>query len=172
MHASVEPACGEASTPCAARRTKDVNEQTQRLLELFDSCDAQDRSELDFDKTGKCLKREYDLTVSEEAITTTPTGSLWTTQTRFRARGSSRSTNTSRPTPGARGEPVGSNSKLFEDRFTDGSLISLHTRFLDLSSSPSGLPRPHASVMRSTPVPLEDDFLFSTRLFNSTPHVL
>ena len=63
MHAAVEPVYSRGKY--AARRTKDVNEQTRRLLELFDSCDAQDSSELEVNQIGKCLKRGYDLTVSE-----------------------------------------------------------------------------------------------------------
>ena len=53
-----------------ARRaqSKRRSTQTQRLPELHDSCDAERRSELDVDKTGKCLQRDCHLTLSEEAV--------------------------------------------------------------------------------------------------------
>ena len=58
MHAAVEP----ASTPRAAQQK--VNEQTQRLLELFDN-DTEHRSELDASLIAKYLQREYHGTLSE-----------------------------------------------------------------------------------------------------------
>ena len=52
-----------------------------------------------------------------------------------------------------------SNFELFDDQFTDGSLISLHSRFLDRTLFTIGtFPRPHAFVIRSTPVPPEGEF--------------
>ena len=64
-----------------------------------------------------------------------------------------------------------SNIELFEDWFTDGSVVSRHS-----------LPRPttlfttgtftwqRVFVMRSTPILPQHDLLFSTRLFNPTSH--
>ena len=66
---------------------------------------------------------------------------------------------------------LGSNFEIFDHQFTDVSLVSLHSRFLNRTLFTIGtFPRPHAFVIRSTPVPPEDEFLFSTRLFNPTPH--
>ena len=56
MRPSNRPAA-DASTSRAAQ--KRVNDQTQRLLELIDSCDAEDRLELDVDQIGKCLQRDH-----------------------------------------------------------------------------------------------------------------
>ena len=47
----------DASTPEAAQQK--VNEQTQRLLELIDSCDAEDRLELDVSQIGKDIPRDH-----------------------------------------------------------------------------------------------------------------
>ena len=65
MRPSNRPAA-EASAPHAAQ--KKVNEQTQRLQEVFDSCDTEHLSELDVCQIGKCLQREHHLTLSEEVI--------------------------------------------------------------------------------------------------------
>ena len=65
---------------------------------------------------------------------------------------------------------LGSNFEIFDHQFTDVSLVSLHS-----------LPRPDALHDRDVPpatclchalnpCPHEDDLLFSTRLFNPTPH--
>ena len=61
MDAAVKPACGRGKR--AARGAKEVNKQTQRLLEHFDSCNTEHRSELDVDKLGKRLQREHHLTL-------------------------------------------------------------------------------------------------------------
>ena len=64
MRPSNRPAA-EASAPHAAQK---VNEQTQRLQEVFDNSDTEHRSELDVSQIGKCLLRENHRTLSEEAI--------------------------------------------------------------------------------------------------------
>ena len=56
----------EASPPRAAQ-TK-VNEQTQRRMELFDSCDVEHRWERDVYQIGKYLQREHHPTLSDEVI--------------------------------------------------------------------------------------------------------
>ena len=45
----------------APRKRKST--QTQRLMELFDSCDTEHRSELDVYQIGKYLQREYRLSL-------------------------------------------------------------------------------------------------------------
>ena len=141
----------EARTP---RRPKKVNEQTQRLLEPFDSDHTEHRSELDVSQIDKYPQREYHLTLSEEGITPT-----------------AKECPGADAAPGLGAEfvafdkdiqthlielernPSRSTFEVFEDHFTDGSLVSLHSLHRPDALHHRDVPRQHTFVMHSTPVP-------------------
>ena len=138
---------------------KEVNEQTQRFLEFYENQDTQHHSEPDVSQIGKYLQREHHLTLSEEVITTT-----------------AKEGPGADAAPGLGAEfvafdkdiqthlielernPSRSNFEVFEDQFTGGSLLSVHELPRSDALHDRDVPRPHAFVMSSTPVPPEDDF--------------
>ena len=138
---------------------KEVNEQTQRFLEFYENQDTQHHSEPDVSQIGKYLQREHHLTLSEEVITTT-----------------AKEGPGADAAPGLGAEfvafdkdiqthlielernPSRSNFEVFEDQFTGGSLLSVHELPRSDALHDRDVPRPHAFVMSSTPVPPEDEF--------------
>ena len=65
---------------------------------------------------------------------------------------------------------LGSNFEIFDHQFTDVSLVSLHSRFLNRTLFTIGtFPRPHVFVMLSTPVPTRTTSSFR-RASSTRPH--
>ena len=153
----MKSACGHQTglRPMQARRAprKRKSTQTQRLMELFDSCDTAHRSELDVYQIGKYS--------SASTTRRSPRGSSRTTKTRrsrrtqkglareFVAFDKDIKTNI----PELEVNQLRSNFELFKGQFGDDLLVSLHSLPRPDALHHRDVPRQRSFVMRSTRSP-------------------